>query len=136
MPASRQLFQIVVTLACLTHPEQTVRAPISATQRMEKRTHWSHRDRSNRYRSHRDRLLLAQRFSAGGPAHKLTASRLVAMNHSTTTGSSSNLLSSSVRPASANELVTSVLPFNTLVITYEHPIQCASARSVCDQRGG
>src|SRR5882724_4514349 len=126
MPASRQLFQIVVTLACLTHPEQTVRAPISATQRMEKSTHWSHRDR----------LLLAQRFSAGGPAHKLTASRLVAMNHSTTTGSSSNLLSSSVRPASANELVTSVLPFNTLVITYEHPIQCASARSVCDQRGG
>jgi len=39
-----------------------------------------------------------------------------AMNHPTTIGSSSNLLSSSRFPASANELVTSALPFTTLVM--------------------
>ncbi len=35
-------------------------------------------------------------------------------------------------PRNKNELVTTDFLFSTLVITYEHPVQCASARSVLD----
>src|SRR5512146_369754 len=55
---------------------------------------------------------------------------------STLTSSSSKRLSSSSIPASTNEFVNTALPFSTDVITYEHPIQCASARSVADHLAG
>src|SRR6266852_6650722 len=50
--------------------------------------------------------------------------------------SSTNFLSPSSTPSSWNEFVTIALPFSTLVMTYEQPNQCASAKSVVDQRAG
>src|SRR5579863_1551886 len=50
--------------------------------------------------------------------------------------SSKSFLSPSSLPVSSNEFVIAALPFSTLVITYEQPNQCASARSVGDQRAG
>src|SRR5215831_6240227 len=59
-----------------------------------------------------------------------------AAESSTRIVSCSNFLSSSVSPASRNEFVTVALPFATEVITYEHPSQCASAKSVADHCAG
>lgn len=39
-------------------------------------------------------------------------------------------------PVSSKEFVSTALPFSTLVMTYEQPNQCASARSVCDHWAG
>ena len=47
-----------------------------------------------------------------------------------------SFLSFSSLPVSSNELVSTALPFSTLVITYEQLNQCASARSVCDHWAG
>ena|SRR4051794_16014498 len=47
--------------------------------------------------------------------------------HATSMLSSTRRLSASSVPESSNEFVIAALPFSTLVITYEHPIQCASA---------
>src|SRR5580698_10136917 len=50
--------------------------------------------------------------------------------------SSTSFLPASSLPTNSNELVVTALPFSTLVITYEHPNQWASAKSVADQRAG
>src|SRR5258707_11459362 len=51
-------------------------------------------------------------------------------------GSSSNFLSSSPVPHSRKEFVVAALPCSMLVMTYEHPSQWASAKSVVDHCAG
>src|SRR5271168_2701615 len=54
----------------------------------------------------------------------------------TSTTSFTNALSSSLVPVSRNEFVVTALPFSTLVMMYEHPIQWASEKSVLDHCAG
>src|SRR5579884_2873670 len=70
----------------------------------------------------------ASALAAATPFSSATATRRIS--------SGSKCLSSSRVPCNSKEFVAAALPFSTLVITYEHPIQCASARSVVDHIAG